>query len=399
MRIGMMLDIYKPHISGVTNYVSLNRAALERAGHEVAVFTFGAGPGIDPEAGVYRSPGLPVADSGFFLGFRYNRAARERLQDMDVVHVHHPFLSGNLALRYCRHRGIPIVFTNHTRYDLYAQVYLPMIPDPLSRGFLQAYMPAFCREVDLVIAPSSGVEQVLRAHGVDAPIEVVPNGVDLAPFQQARDPFERASLGLGDGDVGLVYVGRLGVEKNLGFLLRALSVVRSGAPKARLVLVGGGPEAANLRGMARELKIAEAVHFTGPLPYDRVPRILAACDVFVTASVSEVHPLSLIEAMASGIPVAAIEGPGISDTIHDGEDGFLAPYDLEAFASRIGRLVEDESLRQRMGTAALATAQGYDITHTSARVEAHYRRLTAAPPRRRMGTWDRTWRAMLDRVV
>src|SRR3990172_11302863 len=205
MRIGMMLDMYKPHISGVTHYVSLNKRALEAAGHEVSVFTFGA-PGAEPdEPGVFLSPGVPLAESGFYLGFRYRRALRLRLHEMDIVHVHHPFLSGGLALRYCRHLGIPIVFTNHTRYDLYAQVYLPMIPDPLSRAFLQGYLPGFCRAVDLVIAPSEGLRGVLRDLGVDSPVAVVPNGVDLGPFQR-RTPVPPDSPGLGPDDLALIYV-------------------------------------------------------------------------------------------------------------------------------------------------------------------------------------------------
>lgn len=399
MRIGMMLDFYKPHISGVTNYVSLNKMALERSGHEVHVFTFGGGSAAPPEPGVIRSPGVPFADSGFYLGFRYSRTARRLLQEMDLVHVHHPFLSGNLALRYCRRRNIPIVFTNHTRYDLYAQVYLPMIPDPLSRSFLQAYMPAFCREVDLVIAPSAGIERVLRDMGVDVAMEVIPNGVDLAPFQGAANPVPREQLGLEPGSVGLVYVGRLGVEKNLAFLLRTFAGVRAAAPQARLVLVGGGPETENLRGLAQDLGIGDAVHFTGPVPYEKVPPLLAACDAFVTGSVSEVHPLSVIEAMASGLPIGAIESPGISDTVRDGVDGFLSPYDSAAFAAKLTRLVLDEALRRKMGEAALRSSQRYSIDSTSAIVEAHYARLVERPPRRRATRWDTTWQSFLDRLT
>lgn len=399
MRIGMMLDFYKPHISGVTNYVSLNKKALEGSGHEVFVFTFGGGSAIPPEPGVIRSPGVAFADSGFYLGFRYSRSARRLLQEMDLVHVHHPFLSGNLALRYVRHRNIPIVFTNHTRYDLYAQVYLPMIPDPLSRSFLQSYMPAFCREVDLVIAPSAGVERVLRDMGVDAPVEVVPNGVDLAPFHGVTDPVPRDQLGLEPDSVGLVYVGRLGVEKNLAFLLRTFAGVRAAAPRARLVLIGGGPETENLRGLARDLEIGDAVHFTGQIPYEQIPSFLAACDAFVTGSVSEVHPLSVIEAMASGLPIGAIESPGISDTVQDGVEGFLAPYDSAAFAAKLTRLVLDDALRRRMGEAARRSAQRYSIIQTSAVVEVHYARLLEQPPRRRSTRWDSTWRTFLDRLT
>jgi len=321
-----------------------------------------------------------------------------RLQQMDVVHVHHPFLSGGLALRYCRHLGIPIVFTNHTRYDLYAQVYLPMIPDPLSRTFLQGYLPGFCRAVDLVIAPSEGMRAVLRDLGVASPIEVVPNGVELQPFQQS-EPVDRASLGLGTDDLALIYVGRLGLEKNVAFLLRTFAGVRSAAPHARLVLVGGGPEAENLRGLAKDLGLAGAVSFTGAVPYAAVPGFLAACDAFVTASVSEVHPLSVIEAMAAGLPVVGIEGPGVGDTVTDGVDGFLSPYDSAAFSAKLTRLVLDDGLRRRMAGAAAETAENYNIDRTSARVEGLYRDLLDRPRPPLPSRWEATWRQIFDRLT
>jgi glycosyltransferase involved in cell wall biosynthesis len=398
MRIGMMVDMYKPHISGVTHYVSLNKRALEEVGHEVEVFTFGGEAAVDDERGIHRSPGMPVAASGFYLGFRYNRAARQRLQQMDIVHVHHPFLSGGLALRYCRHLGLPIVFTNHTRYDLYAQVYLPMIPDPLSRTFLAGYLPGFCRAVDLVIAPSEGLRGVLQDLGVDSPIEVVPNGVELAPFQNPVAT-ERRSLGLGPDDLAMIYVGRLALEKNVAFLLRTFAGVRAAAPRARLVLVGGGPETDNLRGLAGELGIQDAVHFAGAVPYSAVPGLLAACDAFVTASISEVHPLSVIEAMAAGLPVVGIEAPGVRDTVTDGLDGFLSAYDSAAFSAKLTRLVLDDELRRKMGAAAARTAEEYDIRRTSARVEAHYRALAERPRPARPSRWETTWRQVFGRLT
>ena len=156
MRIGMMVDSYKPYVSGITNYVETNKRYLELAGHDVFVFTFGDLGYTDGEPRVIRSRGVPLADSGFYLSMRYSRTAKKLLQTMDVVHVQHPFLSGRLALRYCRPLHIPIVYTNHTRYDLYAQAYLPMMPEEVSQGLLQAYMPSFCKAVDLVITPSAG---------------------------------------------------------------------------------------------------------------------------------------------------------------------------------------------------------------------------------------------------
>src|SRR5262245_6643674 len=114
MRIGMMLDMYKPYVSGVTHYVTLNKRALEQRGHTVFVFTFGGDEYRDDEAHVVRSAGLPlsVKDTGLSLNWRYSQAAQRQVRSMDVLHVHHPFLSGQLALRYGRSRGVPIIFTN-----------------------------------------------------------------------------------------------------------------------------------------------------------------------------------------------------------------------------------------------------------------------------------------------
>ncbi len=162
MRIGMMADAYKPYVSGITNYIDLNKRYLEKAGHDVYIFTFSEPNYLDDEPRVIRSPGLPLADTGFFLSLRYSREAKKLLQNMDVVHVHHPFLSGRLALHYCRPYQIPIVFTNHTRYDLYAQAYLPKLPEEVSESLLRAYMPSFCEAVNLVVSPSPGMEKILR---------------------------------------------------------------------------------------------------------------------------------------------------------------------------------------------------------------------------------------------
>ena len=399
MRIGMMADLYKPHVSGVTHYVSLNKKVLESRGHEVFVFTLGRLDYEDDEPNVLRSPGVSVGATGYSLGFRYTRAARRMLQTMDVVHVHHPFLSGRLALAYCRPLGIPIVFTHHTRYDLYAQVYFPILPDQLGQAFLQSYMPSFCREVDLVIAPAPGLAALLRQMGVEGDIEVIPNGVDLRPFRSGHPPIQRSALGLQDDDVVLIFVGRLGLEKNLAFLLQAVAGVQHAHPRVKLLLLGEGPERDNLEDLARLSGVGDRVVFTGLVPYADIPRYLAAADVFVTASRTEVHPLSVIEALAAGRPVVGIDSPGVSDTIVDGENGFVAEDDVAAFAAKLGQIVMDGVLRRRMGEAASRSAEAYDIERTSPQVEARYRALVAERPHPRRGRLDRLWNRLMDRAT
>jgi glycosyltransferase involved in cell wall biosynthesis len=376
MKIGMMVDSYKPYVSGITNYIDTNKHYLELAGHEVFVFTFGDLEYKDREPRVIHSRGVPLSDSGFYLSTRYSAAAKKLLQSMDIIHVHHPFLSGRLALRYSRSPQIPIVFTNHTRYDLYAQAYLPMMPEEMSQGLLQAYMPSFCEAVDLVIAPSAGMEKVLRQLNVGGQIAVVPNGVDLKKFHKAR-PFARAELGYKEGDILLVYAGRLAPEKNLPFLLKSFAGVAQAIPNAHLLLIGSGIQQfeEEIRNLVDELELTQRVRLTGRIAYDELPAYLAMCNIFVTASISEVHPLSVIEAMGAGLPVMGIHSVGISDTVQDGITGFLATHDLPAFTAKLTHLCLDLNLRTQMGDAARKASSAYAIERTTSLMLEHYEKL------------------------
>jgi glycosyltransferase involved in cell wall biosynthesis len=371
----MMADTYKPYISGVTNCIALSQQTLCEWGHQAVVFTLGHTRYTDGEADVVRSPAIPLLNTGFSLGLSYSRPARDRLRTMEVIHVHHPFLSGRLALRYRGGRNIPLVFTNHTRYDLYAQAYLPFIPSAFSRFYLGRALARFCAECDLVIAPSAGLKKVLRSFDVQTDIEVIPNGVDLTLHQRAPGDRHRPEFGLSDSDTILIYLGRIGPEKNLHFLLRAFALARPRASNLKLLVVGGGPRLAQVKTEVRRLGLENVARVAGPVPYADVPDVLALADIFATASTTEVHPLSLIEALASGLPAIGVTSPGIEDTIVDGQNGFLCARDEGEFAERIVQLSENVELRRRMAAEARCSAEKYDVRRTVAATLRHYERL------------------------
>ena len=399
MRIAMMADVYKPHVSGITNYIDLNKRYLEKAGHQVFVFTFGDQDYHDDELNVIRSPGLPLVDTGYYLSFRHTVKAKKLLQTMDIVHVHHPFLSGRLALRYCEPLNIPTVFTNHTRYDLYAQAYLPMVPEDISDGLLQAYMPPFCEAMSLVISPSAGMEKILRGMGVTSPISIIPNGVELQSFYQA-EPVSRADFGFNENDVLLVYAGRIATEKNLSFLLQSFAGVAQAFNHVYLMILGGGQKQIEdeTKQLAAQLNLNQRVRFTGFIPYEKLPSYLAMSDAFVTASVTEVHPLSVIEGMASGLPVIGINSPGVGDTIEDGKTGFLTTQDLASFTAKLTRLCLDANLRKQMGDAARQASTRYAIERTTKTMLEQYERLFyGSRPLRE--NWEVRLRELLEKFL
>lgn len=374
MRIGFMADAYKPHLSGVTNYIHINKLALEKLGHDVFVFAFGDPQQPHEEENVIISPGLAVKGA-YHIGLRYTRRAIELIQSMDVVHLHHPFLSGRLALRYCKPRGIPLVFTNHTRYDLYFRYYAPFLPAGLGLFYLKRYLPGFCRRMDLVISPSEGLRKVSRTWGVDAPIEVIPNGIDLQPFMNPQTRITRAELGLQDDQVVLLYVGRVVAEKNLGFVFKAFAAVSKYHSHARLMIIGDGDDRPRLERLAGLLEIQEKVLFTGMIPYQDLPAYIHLGDAFVTASTTEVHPFTIIEANACGLPVLGIDSPGVSDTIRDGENGYIVSNSFDLYVDRMTELITNHKQRTMMGRKALEMVGQYSIEKTAGQVLKHYIRL------------------------
>lgn len=373
MRIGMLCDMYKPHTSGVTNHIALTKAALESLGHEVWVFTFGKLDFADDESRIVRSPGIPYGSTGYNFGLGYSRDARAALSAMDLLHVHHPFMSGRFALDLKRRSGTPVVFTNHTRYDLYSDVYAGFVPKSVRRGYIATYLRRFCSAVDATISPSAGVRDILETLGVTSRIDVVPNGIDTAPFREAT-PLPREQLGLSAEDIAIAYLGRLGGEKRTGMLLESFAEVARRHPEAALVFVGDGPERDSLEQATTSAGLVDRVVFAGAQPYELVPRYLASCDAATTASVSEVHPLTVIECMAAGLPVLGIDSPGVGDTIVDGESGLVVADD-GSFPAAMARLVSDASLRARLADGAAARAADFDISRTIHELLAVYERV------------------------
>lgn len=402
MRVGMVSATYDPSVvNGAVRMVTLYKERLEALGHEVTIFTLGEAEESDREARIVRSPGLRLGSYGYYLSMGYTREAQALLGRMDIVHCHHLMMSVEMAHRYV---NCPIVYTNHTRYDLYTGTYTPL-PQPAADAIMRQVWPEFTDLADVVIVPSESVRRVLLEFGVRARIVVIENGIVLEPFLRPRQPRAKADFDLPESARLLVYVGRLAEEKNLDVLLRQFAVARQLIPELCLVVIGKGPQEAELRGIAGELGVDDAVQFRGVVPYEEIPDWLAAADAFVTASTSEVHPLTVIEAMAAGKPVAAVRSPGILDSVESGVTGYLTntPEGLDA---AIVALMSDPARTQAMGSAARQASMRYDIDLTVDKTVKLYEELLSTRPdidrEQPHGRWlKRTekWSALLDQLA
>lgn len=376
MRIGMFADMYMPHVSGVTNHILLTKRELERRGHDVYVLTFGNLGYHDAEENVVRSPGIPWGRTGWQASFALSREATQLARTLDIAHAHHPFQSARLALRTCEPAGVPVVITNHTRYDLYSDAYAGFVPREARMAYLRASLRGVYERASAVIAPSPGIVEWLRDFGVTDAAVLLENGIDTQPFANPSQPRTRGELGLADDAVVFCYLGRLGPEKNLPLLADAFVLAAQRDPHVALLLVGDGPSRPLLTERLWAHGLSDRVHFAGATPYAQVPDFLAAADVFVTASVSEVHPLVVLEAMAAGLPAIGVDSPGISDIIEDGSCGLLCEAaTAEEIARQMLALAGDDALRRSMATAARARAARNDITVAVDTLEELYERV------------------------
>lgn len=366
MKIAILSDVYRPVINGVVNHVSLLKKYLEAWGEQVWLFVPGSkGKGLDEE-NVISIPGIPIADTGYHLSISLDQRSRRILRQVDVIHVHHPFISGSIGLTYARRHDIPLIFTNHTRYDLYVQQYLPLLPDALSDSALQTYFQLFSQRCSALIAPSPGIERMMRDWGVHSKVMMIPNGIELDRFTVPSGEITRETVGFEPDAVVAIYVGRMSGEKRVERLLRVFSDLFDENEQLRLLLVGGGPDLAEYRNMANQLRITEKVHFTGSVSYESIPDYLLLSDIFCSASVSEVHPLTFIEAAAAGLALVGVDSPGVSDVIEDGVSGFLARESDLSFGLRVLRLAEDKKCCKMMGQEAQRSSQQFSA-HATAR--------------------------------
>jgi len=281
-----------------------------------------------------------------------------------------------MAHRYGRS---PIVYTNHTRYDLYTGSFISL-PQPAADAIMRQVWPEYTDYADVVITPSASVRDVMLEFGVRRPIELIENGVDLQPFHHPVRPLSKSDLNVPETAVLVTYVGRLSPEKDIDILLEQFAIAKDVVPNLHLMIMGKGASQPELESQAHHLGIADSVLFTGPIPYEEVSNYLAAADLFATASVTEVHPLTVIEAMASSLAVVAISSPGIVDTVESGTSGLLTTKPAGGLAAALVGLASNTPRRQQMAEAARCASERFSIENTVQRTLELYERLRQERP-------------------
>jgi glycosyltransferase involved in cell wall biosynthesis len=352
MRIAYCSDSLPPVTDGVTRTLGALVSTLLDAGVE---FQFVSAVRPDPELAwrdrVHTVPSVPFPLYPYYrVGLPVARTV-DRVLDRfapDLVHVVTPSFLGLYGVKYAQRRGIPAVASFHTDFvTLFAHYGLRRLQR------LGRYLERrFYGQCTVTLAPSRHQAARLRAQGI-ANVALWQRGVSPATFSPSfRSPALRAALGATDIPI-VLYVGRLGREKNLPFLADAMHLLerRMGSDAFRLVIVGRGP----LR-RALQARLPGA-HFTGELTGAELSRAYASADLFVFPCVLETFGNVVLEAFASGLPVVGVNEGAVPELITPNVNGLLAaPGSAAAFADKVHTLLERAPDRSRMGLGARITA-------------------------------------------
>lgn len=356
MKIALMTNNYKPVTGGVPISVERLADALRKLGHEVVIFA----PTYreqQEEEGIFRyKTCLNHFVGGIVLPNSFDREIDRVFQEehFDIIHVHHPVLIGNTAIHLAHKHRIPIVFTYHTRYEKYLSYYTGGIFD--FEWLMKSYLRLFLKQCDFVFAPTKGIEEYLLKD-CDVPPEkagVLPTGLNEDSFQATsdqshaiREHYQAENIPL------LLTVSRMAKEKNLFFLLEAISQTKRLYQKPFLVLfVGDGPDKQKLEKKSRTLGLQDTVIFTGNISNQKIAPFYKAADGFVFASKTETQGIVIAEAFAGGTPVIAVRASGVEDLVEDGATGYLTEEDTLHFASGLTDFLNCPDSRQKMAENA-----------------------------------------------
>ncbi|OUW19766.1 MAG: hypothetical protein CBD18_00330 [Opitutales bacterium TMED158] len=388
MRICVFTDSFLPYISGVSS-AALNQAnEMAARGHDVSIFhprakkedRLDSVPGLHPGIRAYGLPlSLPVAGVPklrfavpLFL-FTYGRLKQA---DPDIIHVHSEFGCGLEGMFLGHWKDVPVVGTFHTFFaepEYLKQFHIPNFS--FTRKAMWQYSVSFFNRCVRVVSPSRSVRDNLRQRGLKRPAVLMSNGIDRIEMRspEAIRDF-RHSMGI-DG-FAFIYIGRVSPEKSLEIVLRSFGRVVRRHPKVKFVLVGNGPADEAVDRQIEELGLTGSVIRTGRIERDTLMRenypLLG--DAFVTASKTENQPVSLLEAMAFGLPMIGPRAKGIPELVRDGEDGIIfEPDDVDALARSMERLIDEPELRESMSAAALRNATEHRIDKIGEQLEGIYR--------------------------
>ena len=373
LSICMVSDDFLPAMTGVGTHLKLVAPELVRRGHTVCVITTRRKGEAEVEhwegVTIYRV--FTLKAYGFYQALPSTATIRSILERVKPDSVHHHYV-GFMMRQVCKVAEalkLPQVSTYHFSAEVLTQP-LPMRP---FRGLIRRLMVSYNNRFDLVIAPSQNLATQIAAEGVHSTVRYITNPVVFGDSTSVV-PAERTH------GFTILYAGRLGPEKNIGYLIKAFAALLNSVPEAVLWSAGRGPEGPALESLSTQLGVSAKLKFLGFLDHPTLARFYAACDVFVLPSIQEAQPLVAMEAMWFGRPVIVTKAiVAAEEMVDQGVNGYIVdPGSVSDLTSRLQTLSAEPELRAAQGEASRRRASAYQPELVVDALEAAYRDALAA---------------------
>lgn len=369
MRIGLFTDTYPPYINGVSTSVLMLKQGLEKLGHEVYVVTVNSENfHYKKEDNVLMIPGIPIGIYDFRMTSLYPLRALKIIKrwNLDVIHTHTEFAVGTFARLIAKQYNIPLVHTYHTMYEEYIYYITKGYFDGASKKLVEYLTLFLCdKTVEELIVPTKKTYDLFKEkYKVKRDVHIIPSGIDVTRFYKENVDLLsikslKKELNIKKDDFVILFVGRIAKEKSIDFLIKNLKAILKKVPKARMIIVGDGPDMNELALLVRENKLDKHVTFTGKVPWSEIPKYYQLANVFVTASKTETQGLTVIEAMAAEKPVVAIKDESFELVMKDKQDGLFFET-KEEYQRLIIELYNNPSYAKMIAKQARITANAYN---------------------------------------
>ncbi len=351
MKIAIFSDSYFPQINGVSTSVDFMYKSLSKRKNKVTLIVSNSGK-YKEDKNLIRLKSITANRA-----FNYRLAIYISIRSMikllrtrfDIVHGNAVGSVSLGGLFFARLKRIPYVYTYHTMLEDYAH-YVPF--QIIQPGTIKGISKRSCNKCDHIIAPSVKVKENLIEQGVKKPISVIPTGVEIEKFDLKKKDFLRKKFNIKQNEKILLHAGRLGKEKSVDFLIYAFNIVLKNEPRTHLVIAGKGPELTYLKSISQRLGLEKNVHFAGMIVPEKMPLVYNGADVFVFSSKTETQGLVVLEAMASGLAVVALDDEALKEMIINRVDGIMVKKNASVFAEEVLELLKDEKKRILLGKNA-----------------------------------------------
>ena len=385
MRIGIFSETYAPYISGLVTSEMMLKKALEKQGHEVYVVTANLESfkyNYDEEERVLKIPGIPtgIYDSRMTSIYPIPAVNKIKSWKLDVIHSQTEFAIGTFARLIAKQYNIPLVHTYHTMYEDYIYYITKGYFEKSSKKLVEYLTKFYCDKTatELIVPTSKTYKLFKEKYKVEKNINIIPTGIEVERFYKEsinlKELLElKKTLNIGKKDFVLLFVGRLGEEKNVEFLIKAHKELIKEDPNIKLIIVGDGPDKEKYEELTSKLELEKNIIFTGKAAWEEMPYYYHIADVFVTASKTETQGLTVIEAMASNLIPVCMKDEAFESMITDELNGLLFRTQ-EEYIKDIMRLHDNPNELEVFNKQARIQAETYSSKYYAERVLAVYNR-------------------------